>query len=82
MSADVRVQQALCGERAIETLDLDEAETYFDLITYMGASPQAILYFERMRKNGGGVGCDAAGNLVKGLPGGEVVIIRPASDTE
>jgi len=76
LTTDVRVRQALCGKRAVETLDNYEREHYFDLVAFMETSPEAVLYCAQLRATGGGVGCDRNGNLVKGLPGGCVRILQ------
>jgi len=76
-----RVRAALAGRLDAESLEIEERETFEDLL-FRAPSPEAEAYFEQLRREGGGVGYDAEGRLVRGLPGGgeEVIAQAPAGD--
>lgn len=86
MNADfdqARVLAALAGQLDVETLKPKEREAFEDQwgeTFEKFLSPKMIASMADLRKKGGSVGYDEAGNYVRGLPDGKTEIIRPASD--
>lgn len=78
LTDDARVRSALANELPVDTLSESEAELFYDLMPLMGPSPEAIEYFRKLGHRGGGVGYDSHGRLVRGLPGGGVVVLKDA----
>jgi len=63
-----KVEGALNGRIAPGALTEAEQEVYFDKLAASYWAPNSIedAYFEELRRRGGGVGMDEAGNLVFG----------------
>lgn len=78
----VRVRAALAGKLDADTLNDAESEAYFAglgeaMETQPTASGQA--FWDRLRAEGGGVGLDETGRLVRGHADGSVEVLKPSA---
>lgn len=75
-----RVVAALEGRGDADALDSDERELFDELFGEALAmpTPQTVALLAKLREEGGGVGYDEQGRLVRGLPGGGVEVLRDA----
>jgi len=76
-----RVHAALRGEFDAHQLEPDEARIFDELwTTYMaGPNPERDAFVAKMREEGGYVGEDDQGRLVRTLPGGGIELIRDST---
>lgn len=72
-----RVQAALRGEFNLDDLSEDEQRLFYDLLDDSFDTPtkESQAFFAQLKAEGGGVGMDDDGRLVRGLPGGGVEVI-------
>lgn len=79
-----RVVAALDGRGDASQLDVDESELFDELLGEALETPTAeeLAFFAKMHEEGGGIGYDEQGRLVRGLPGGGVEVLREAGDPE
>ncbi|HWX65761.1 MAG TPA: hypothetical protein VNZ27_04955 [Rhodanobacter sp.] len=75
-----RVQAALEGRYDPDQLAPSERKIFDDLLGQVLAVPttEELAFFAQMREQGGGVGYDELGRLVRGLPNGDSEIIDDA----
>jgi hypothetical protein len=81
LTDDERVRAALVNELPVEALSEIEEELFYDVVPFMGPSPEAVEFYRQMRRRGGGVGCDKHGRLVRGLPGGHLRALRKPKES-
>lgn len=79
MTVDLsRVRAAVAGQLDADTLNDAEAAAFMDAwaVYQMGPNPESEAFAARMRAEGGYVGEDDQGRLVRTLPGGGVEVIE------
>lgn len=72
-----RVRAALKGDFNLDDLSDDEQRMFYDLLDDSFDTPtkESDAFFAQLKAEGGGVGMDDDGRLVRGLPGGGVEVI-------
>ena len=74
-----RVKAALAGQLDADTLSAEETEVYFaELGEAMETieTPSGKAFWAKLKAEGGGVGVDDAGRLVRGRPDGSVEVLK------
>lgn len=77
-----RVHAALAQEISADDLDADESRVFMDLWgSYMaGPNPERDAFVAKMHAEGGYVGDDEQGRLIRTLPGGGIEVIDESQD--
>ncbi len=73
-----RIQRALAGLASAQSLNAEERAVYdeleFDAMETI-ETPSGKAFWDKLKAEGGGVGVDAAGRLVKGHPDGTIEVL-------